>query len=150
MPEQNRETPHEIASFSTVVEMQKRLVQMLDSIHSRTSETKRAVERLSSHVVKLQDDQIQLRGEMRREIGSLQQEFRAFRQEVTSRFEAVGKRFDDVDTALDALHADIKEARTEIVAQNMQTLNAIQEAANVRVAPNELSERVEDLRGRLG
>lgn len=153
MAEPSRKAAHEIASFSAVIDMQKRIVLMLDSVHNRASETTQAIERMSRGLIKLQDSQVQLTAEVgavRQEVSAARQEVGTFRQETAGRFEAAGRRFDEIDDALDRLRSDLKDARSEIVAQNLETLNAIQEAANVRIAVNELSETVQELRNRLG
>lgn len=51
---------------------------------------------------------------------------------MSARFGAVGDRFIETESAIDAARSDIKSATSEIIAQNLQILNAVQGSLGVR------------------
>jgi tetrahydromethanopterin S-methyltransferase subunit G len=74
----------------------------------------------------------------------------SLRSDVAARFDAVGTRFDELDHRADQDTAELRETRSEIVAQQNEILNALQAGLSNTADVNDLKERVEELERRIG
>jgi len=126
-------------SLSAILDMQKRLVETMGSLQTSVSESRQAIDRVHRDIARMREDQIGLANDMK-----------AMRQEMSDRFVAVGRRFDEVDNSNDAIRGEIRSAQKEIIAQELQTLNAVQEALTVGSRLDDLEASVEEVRGRMG
>ena len=138
--------------LASVIDMQKRVVGSIDRMATRMYELTGEAERSNRNQTQIRADLAGTRGEIatvRNEVSAARNEINGMRQEFTNRFEAVGARFEEIERGLDRLTREVQEARSEIVAQNMETLNAVQAGLDVKVQLGELAERVEALERRM-
>lgn len=158
-------------TLSTIVELQKRLIETLGGLKSATLENKEGIERahrdinrvlegqidLQSEIKALSRDLIKVRGEISERFVAVGRRFDEadssidlVRQEVATRSGALIRRFDEVDNSIDSLRGDIRSATSEILAQDLQTLNAVQEALSVARRVSDMENSVEEIRNGMG
>ncbi len=124
-----------IPLIEAVIEGQKRSTAQLATLNSRNDPIDAAYDRLSRQINRLQEGQANLGAEV---------------QKVHIRIDAVLNRIDELETRMDRLSADLHAARSELVSQYNEILNAVQLGLNARSDLDDLTHRVTRLEERIG
>jgi chromosome segregation ATPase len=140
------------ALLDAVIEMQKRSVGSMDRLATRVHELTVETVRVARSLTQLQAGQSEIKHDVNTFRVDVTARFDALLNWIDARFEAIGERFkavgarfEDIERTLDRIATELHDARTEIVSQNNQTLNAIQSALQVKTQLDDLVERIEQL-----
>lgn len=156
MPESNPSRQYDaFVMLDTMIELQKRVVGSMDRMSTRIQDMTGEMDRMSRVQVQIRSDVVShiatLRGDiegLQSRVNDLSARVDGLRAEMLSRFDAVGARFDDTDRHLERIERDLRETRIEVVAQNNDTLNAVQGSLHVRVRIDELADRLDAIERR--
>lgn len=80
----------------------------------------------------------------------LHSELASFRSDITIRIEAVGTRIEELEHLSNQNAAEIKGARSEIVTQQNEILNAVQTGLGNLADANHIRDRLDELERRVG
>lgn len=135
-----------LPTLEALIGLQKRLLTSISTFTDRFDRLDTEVVKLNRQGSKTQSDMTSLRSDMT----SLRSEMTGLRSDVAARFDAVGTRFDELEHRADQNAAELRETRSEIIAQQNEMLNALQAGLSNMAEVNDLKERFEELERRIG
>ncbi len=121
-----------LPTLEALIDSQKRMLASLATVTDR-------FDRIDTEMVKLTRQGLKL-----------QSELSSFRADITAGLDAVGRRLEELEHLADHNAIEIKGARSEIVAQQNEILNALQVGLSNLGDASDIRDRLDELERRAG
>lgn len=128
-----------LQALGALIEMQKRLVNTLESSNARFDRVDTEILKVNRQLGQLHEGQAAFRSDMT-----------AFRSDITARVDSMARRIGEAEDLLDRNADETRSARAEIVALENEILNAVQAGLGNMADANDLKERLDALERRMG
>lgn len=128
-----------LQALGALIEMQKRLVNTLESSNARFDRVDTEILKVNRQLGQLHEGQAAFRSDMT-----------AFRSDITARVDSMARRIGEAEDLLDRNADETRSARAEIVALENEILNAVQAGLGNMTDANNLKERLDALERRMG
>lgn len=128
-----------LQALGALIEMQKRLVNTLESSNARFDRVDTEILKVNRQLGQLHEGQAAFRSDMT-----------AFRSDITARVDSMARRIGEAEDLLDRNADETRSARAEIVALENEILNAVQAGLGNMTDANDLKERLDALERRMG
>ena len=135
-----------LQALGALIEMQKRLVNALESSNARFDRVDTEILKVNRQLGRLHEGQAAFRSDMT----AFRSDMSAFRSDITARVDSMARRIGEAEDLLDRNAEETRSARAEIVALENEILNAVQAGLGNMADASDLKERLDALERRMG